>query len=318
MAERRSRHTGRRRSKTISQRHENAGAMGRHHAALARFLPAVDAGRGRHLPPQQGQGDARRESAITDVECSPPRDGDADLPETFVDYEENPREYILSAVTTVLDVQTRISDLYSSPNDQIQEQLRLAHREGEGAAGERADQQHGLRPARQRRADRMRITTRTGAPTPDDLDELIAKVWKEPAFFLAHPRGHRRFRPRVHAPRRAAADGDAVRLAVPHLARPAAGAVRQGASRRRTARRRSCCCARARRSRASSACSSRACPARSAPSLSVRFMGINRARHRVLPRSRSTARLAVLTEDALGVLEDVEVGKYHDYPDYAK
>ena len=24
--------------------------------------------------------------------------------------------------------------------------------------------------------------------------------------------------------------------------------------------------------------------------------------------------LAVLTEDALGVLEDVEVGKYHDYP----
>ena len=34
----------------------------------------------------------------------------------------------------------------------------------------------------------MRIKTRTGAPTPDDLDELIAKVWKEPAFFLAHPR----------------------------------------------------------------------------------------------------------------------------------
>jgi len=25
-------------------------------------------------------------------------------------------------------------------------------------------------------------------PTPDDLDELITKVWKEPAFFLAHPR----------------------------------------------------------------------------------------------------------------------------------
>ncbi|MBQ7651943.1 MAG: hypothetical protein IJS15_13345, partial [Victivallales bacterium] len=27
-----------------------------------------------------------------------------------------------------------------------------------------------------------------GAPTPDDLDELISKVWKEPSFFLAHPR----------------------------------------------------------------------------------------------------------------------------------
>ena len=54
-----------------------------------------------------------------------PRDRDADLPETFVDYEENPREYFLNAVTTVLDVQTRVSDLYSHPFDQIQEQLRL-------------------------------------------------------------------------------------------------------------------------------------------------------------------------------------------------
>ena len=34
----------------------------------------------------------------------------------------------------------------------------------------------------------MRVKTRKGAPTPDDLDELISKVWKEPAFFLAHPR----------------------------------------------------------------------------------------------------------------------------------
>ena len=40
---------------------------------------------------------------------------DADLPETFVDYEDTPREYFLNAVTTVLDVQTRVSDLYSQP-----------------------------------------------------------------------------------------------------------------------------------------------------------------------------------------------------------
>ena len=33
----------------------------------------------------------------------------------------------------------------------------------------------------------QRIKTRTGEPTPDDLDDLIVKVWKEPAFFLAHP-----------------------------------------------------------------------------------------------------------------------------------
>src|SRR6202035_1853610 len=37
-------------------------------------------------------------------------------------------------------------------------------------------------------AKSMRIKTRAGSPTPDDLDELIAKVWKEPAFFLMHPR----------------------------------------------------------------------------------------------------------------------------------
>ncbi len=34
----------------------------------------------------------------------------------------------------------------------------------------------------------MRIKTRKGPPTPDDLDELISTVWKEPAFFLAHPK----------------------------------------------------------------------------------------------------------------------------------
>ena len=34
----------------------------------------------------------------------------------------------------------------------------------------------------------MRISPRYGAPTPDDLDELLALVWKKPAFFLAHPK----------------------------------------------------------------------------------------------------------------------------------
>ena len=66
-----------------------------------------------------------KEVPTADVECSPPRDRNPDLPETFVDYDPNPREYFLKAVTTVLDVQTRVSDLYSQPFDQVQEQLRL-------------------------------------------------------------------------------------------------------------------------------------------------------------------------------------------------
>lgn len=53
------------------------------------------------------------------------REDEGTLPTTFVPYEENPREYFLNAVSTVLDVHTRISDLYSSPHDQIKEQLRL-------------------------------------------------------------------------------------------------------------------------------------------------------------------------------------------------
>jgi len=58
-----------------------------------------------------------------EVDCSS-RD-EKELPQTFVDYIENPREYNLSAVNTVLDVHTRVSDLYSKPYNQISEQLRL-------------------------------------------------------------------------------------------------------------------------------------------------------------------------------------------------
>ena len=115
------------------------------------------------------------------------RDNEDDLPETFVDYEQDPREYFLSSVTTVVDIHTRVSDLYSHPHDQVKEQLRLAIE----AIKERQEfellhnSDYGLVtnaiPAQRR-------DTLDGPPTPDDLDELIALVWKEPAFFLAHPK----------------------------------------------------------------------------------------------------------------------------------
>src|SRR6201986_5427835 len=47
------------------------------------------------------------------------------LPQTFVEYEEQPREYTLSAISTIVDVHTRVSDLFSHPHYQIREQLRL-------------------------------------------------------------------------------------------------------------------------------------------------------------------------------------------------
>jgi hypothetical protein len=127
---------------------------------------------------------AEPKAAEADVVCSP--EGDADLPESFVDYETNPREFTLNAVTTVLEVQTRVSDLYQSPHDQVREQLRLTVEK----VKERQERQlfnnedygllHQVTPE-------QRIKTRTGAPTPDDLDALIAKVWKQPSYFLAHP-----------------------------------------------------------------------------------------------------------------------------------
>ena len=64
-----------------------------------------------------------KDANSVEVDCSS-RD-ERELPQTYVDYIENPREYNLSAVNTVLDVHTRVSDLYSKPYNQISEQLRL-------------------------------------------------------------------------------------------------------------------------------------------------------------------------------------------------
>lgn len=64
-----------------------------------------------------------RDAASVSVDCSA-RD-ERELPQTFVDYVDNPREYMLSAVNTVVDIHTRVSDLYSNPHNQITEQLRL-------------------------------------------------------------------------------------------------------------------------------------------------------------------------------------------------
>src|SRR5687768_15045313 len=58
------------------------------------------------------------------VECTP--DDNANLPVAVINYEEKPREYTLTTVTTTLEVHTRISDLFRSPMDQVKEQLTVA------------------------------------------------------------------------------------------------------------------------------------------------------------------------------------------------
>jgi len=132
---------------------------------------------------------------------------------------------------------------------------------------------------------------------------------EEPAFFLAHPRAIAAFGRECNAPRRAAADRDAVRLAVHYLARSAAGAEHKLYVDERA--RATYCAAQGEKKRAR--CLSAGVPAKW-PSLSVRFMGINRkAIASYLISLYCSA--AVLTHDALGVLEDVDVGKFHDYGD---
>ena len=149
-----------------------------------------------------------------------------EIPETFVDYSAHPREYSLSAIQTVVRVHTRVSDLYNGPYDQLEEQMRLTvegikeRQEWELVNNNKFGLAHSVDPA-------MRISTRYGAPTPDDLDELFALVWKKPAFFLAHPKAIAAFE--RECTWRGVPPVTMNLFGIPghHLARHAAGAVRQ-------------------------------------------------------------------------------------------
>jgi hypothetical protein len=121
------------------------------------------------------------------IELAAGHRGEPVLPGTYVDYETSPREYELSVAQTVLQIHTRVADLFNDPMNQTEHQLRLTVE----ALKERKE--HELVNNREfgllHNADlKQRIHTRSGPPTPDDMDELLATVWKDPSFFLAHPR----------------------------------------------------------------------------------------------------------------------------------
>jgi len=108
------------------------------------------------------------------------------VPDSWADYEANPKEIVLSTVQTVVQIHTRIPDLFNSPHDQLREQLRLAIE----AIKERKEDllinspSFGLLTVA---AERMRLQGTGEPPTPDDMDNLVSLVWKKPGFFLAHP-----------------------------------------------------------------------------------------------------------------------------------
>jgi len=139
----------------------------------------VEEFRTRAAQPQNKYGEAL-------IALSSSHSGETTLPGTFVDYELSPREYQLSIAQTVLRVSTRVADLYNEPMNQTEQQLRLT------IEALREKQEYELINNREfgllHNADlKQRIYTRSGSPTPDDLDELLTRRRKT-KFFLAHPR----------------------------------------------------------------------------------------------------------------------------------
>lgn len=247
------------------------------------------------------------------VTCSQ-RD-ESEIKPTFVDYEDKPREYFLNAVTSVVDVHTRVSDLYNSPHDQIKEQLRLTIE----TIKERQESELINNPEYGLLAnvdETQRISTLTGAPTPDDMDELLVKVWKEPGFFLAHPLAIAAFgrectRRGVPPPTVSLFGSQFItwrgvplipsdKLPIDEDGKTKILLIRVGEKRQGVV-----------------GLYQPGLAGQQSPGLSVRFMGIGRNAIASYLISLYCS-LAILTEDAVAVLDDVEVGKYHDYPDTYK
>jgi hypothetical protein len=241
------------------------------------------------------------------VECSPEDDSSRMI--ALSDYEERPREHVLSTVTTTIKVHTRISDLFRSPMDQVKEQLTVTvERIKEKQEDELIN--NGGYGLLNNVHESMRVKPRGGAPTPDDLDELIARVWKEPSFFLAHPRAIAAFgrectRRGVPPPTMTLFGSQVMTWRglpiVPcdklHLAGKKTDILllRTGEKKRGVV-----------------GLFQPGIPGEVSPSLSVRFMGID-------PTGAASYLIslycsaAILVEDAIGALEGVEVDHYHEY-----
>jgi CRP-like cAMP-binding protein len=126
-------------------------------------------------------------SGESKIELSAGHVGEVDLPETFADYDPNPTEYPLNISQTVVKVHTRVTDLYNREVNQLREQLRLSIEElKEAQEWEMINNpDYGLLNVAHQS---QRVQTVSGPPTPDDLDDLLTRVWKWPSFFLAHPK----------------------------------------------------------------------------------------------------------------------------------
>jgi len=232
-----------------------------------------------------------------------------ELTGTHVDYDESPREYSLTMLQSIVRIHTRMADIFNEPINQVREQLRMT------IEGMKERQEWELINNAEfglvnQVAPSMRLSTRNGPPTPDDMDDLLAKVWKSPAMFLAHPKAIAAFgrecTRRGVPPATIQIFGAPLltwrgvpivpcdKLAINHgtssILLMRLGEERQGVV----------------------GLHQTGIPGEQQPSLSVRHMGIDaRAVSSYLINLYFSC--AVLVDDALGLLEDVEVTNYHDY-----
>ncbi|MEV0264785.1 family 2B encapsulin nanocompartment shell protein [Streptomyces sp. NPDC050617] len=247
----------------------------------------------------------RNEHGESAIDLASGHEGEPVLPGVFVDYELAPREYELSVAQTVLRVHSRVADLYNDPMNQVEQQLRLT------IEALRERQEHEMVNNREfgllHNADLgQRIHTRGGPPTPDDLDDLLATVWKSPGFLLAHPRAiaaiGREFSGHGIYPESVDVGGHAIPAwrGVPILPCgkiPVSAAGTTSVLLMRTGE----------EERGVVGLHRTGIPDEYQPSLSVRFMGVNeQAVISYLVSAYYSA--AVLVPDALGILENVEVG----------
>ncbi|MRH89850.1 cyclic nucleotide-binding domain-containing protein [Nocardia sp. SYP-A9097] len=154
---------------SLDQLNDQIPALREHLAAVA-SLPAA---------PQNKYGEA-------EIVVASGHSGEPLLDGTFVDYDDQPREYELSLGQSVLRVHTRVADLFNDPMDQIEQQLRLTIE----AMYERREYDLVNNPdfGLLNNCDlKQRIYTESGPPTPDDMDELLS-MRRSTKLFLAHPK----------------------------------------------------------------------------------------------------------------------------------
>ncbi|MEV7616491.1 family 2B encapsulin nanocompartment shell protein [Streptomyces sp. NPDC089799] len=247
------------------------------------------------------------EHGEAEIDLSAGHVGEPVLPGTFVDYEARPREYELSIAQTVLRVHTRVADLYNQPMNQTEQQLRLTVE----ALRERQEHEMINNPefGLLHNADYdQRIQPHDGAPTPDDFDALLS-MRRDSKLFLAHPKAIAAFGRECNR-----------RGLVPET-------IDVGGSRIPTwrgvpifpcnkipisdARTTSILCMRTGEDEQGViGLHQPGLPDELEPSLSVRFMGISeQAIISYLVTAYFSA--AVLVPDALGVLENVEIGRWY-------